>query len=704
MIVFSHAGENNCDLFSQKGRVISSFWLLKALDRSNARGGDYFANWTSKIFSEINQNNGIIFTECDLNNLSEIASNDGTLVILKNIFLYSVPISKASATLVHEGQHDHTSHIRCSRGLGNRRKMACDRGIYHFNPGESTYGSYTMDYIVFDELLGASFFETDNQDFPTIEKFDVLLQDGSTRPFCRNKSLLNLDQKNYVFSQLNFDWQEQINTPMDPYRYTTLWEMDFDYFPSWLCSPTANCEEYIFAEGNEGSLSCNETLNSDNVAINQHNLDVCNRGIDAYTSALNEPGSLNHEAANTIHQNELNRREREGRQCLPITQEHLDQYCDSRMGEATTAFNVDPFGYLEQYGQSNLDVCVQRYCEQPGIVTNLWNGLSGNEVYSTIIRLSNGNINSYIRENYSVGSSSCLEYFCGDDEKCKMRYIRYEGNLNIVNGDHSYCVEEYLTCIERSGETFALEGYSRESGEGNVAIDLYEVVFDTEFNLSENFGINDIENRVNTGLVGYSCMSAYNMCKIREVIFKGKILANLYREKAENEILISKALGLEKINPNDRISHRVRLSGKQHFTNELLFEIDRLKKSPQNLESVKRFNYWFSMPENQSKFAHYMPEDYLAFTNYKSASYIAVPWINSFKATDTSKLSSVANLIDEYNKLGKLLSNYKGEDIQKILLNASKNLPKKEYLELFNIFKSASTLTGKVDALERNEG
>ena len=79
------------------------------------------------------------------------------LVILKNIFLYSIPISKASATLVHEGKYDHTSHIRCSRGLGNRSR-ACDRGIYHFNPGESTYGSYTMDYIVFDELLGASFF------------------------------------------------------------------------------------------------------------------------------------------------------------------------------------------------------------------------------------------------------------------------------------------------------------------------------------------------------------------------------------------------------------------------------------------------------------------------------------------------------------------------------------------------------------------
>ena len=477
-------GENNCDLFSPKGRVISSFWLLEALDRSNARGGDYFANWTSKIFSEINQNNGIIFTGCDLNNFNVIASNPGTIVVLNTLFLYSVPISKASATLVHEGQHDYTSHIRCSRGLGNR--MACDRGIYQFNPGDSTYGSFTMDYIVFDELLGASSFETDNQDIPTLENFDVLHQDGSTRSFCRNKPLLNLNQKYYVFSQLNFDWQEQINTPMDPYRYTTLWEMDFDYFPSWLCSPITNCEEYIFAEGNEGRLSCNETLNSDNVAINQHNLDVCNRGIDAYTSALNEPGSFNQEAANAIHQNEINRREREGEQCLPITQEHLNQYCDSRINEATTAFNIDPFGYLEQYGQSNLDVCVQRYCEQPGIVNDLWNGLSGNEVYSTINRLSNGNINSYLRENYSASLNSCLEYFCGDDEKCKTRYIRYEGNLNIVNGDHSYCVEEYLTCIERSGAPFALEGYSRESGVGNAAIDLYEVVFDTEFNLSEN--------------------------------------------------------------------------------------------------------------------------------------------------------------------------------------------------------------------------
>ena len=41
-----------------------------------------------------------------------------------------------------------------------------------------------------------------------------------------------------------------------------------------------------------------------------------------------------------------------------------------------------------------------------------------------------------------------------------------------------------------------------------------------------------------------------------------------------------------------------------------------------------------------------------------------------------SKLSSVKSLIDDYNYLEEVLSKFKGEDIQQILMNASKKLSK----------------------------
>ena len=309
----------------------------------------------------------------------------------------------------------------------------------------------------------------------------------------------------------------------------------------------------------------------------------------------------------------------------------------------------------------------------PEVLGKILNSKTGEFVY-----------NYYSTSGYGLPIDSCLTYFCGDDVDCKLRYIRFEGNVELATSQPGSCVGDYLSCIESTGENFNLDEYP-------------EYILSTEESGEDSQAQSSEESRERE-IVSYACMEAYEMCNVRATAQKGLILANLYREKAENEILISKALGLEKINPNDLISHRVRPSGKQSFTNELLFEIEQLQKSPQNLESVKRFNYWFSMPENQSKFAHYMPEDYLAFNDKETAVYFA--WINSFKATDISKLSSVVKLIDEYNSLEKILSSYKGEDIQKILLNASKNLPKKEYLKLFNIFNSAPTLTDKIDTLK----
>ena len=40
-----------------------------------------------------------------------------------------------------------------------------------------------------------------------------------------------------------------------------------------------------------------------------------------------------------------------------------------------------------------------------------------------------------------------------------LRYIRYEGDTNLANRDLNQCTENYLTCIENSGEEFNLEEY-----------------------------------------------------------------------------------------------------------------------------------------------------------------------------------------------------------------------------------------------------
>ena len=718
----------NCDPFKVMSRVLAPFWLLRKMGEFGSRTNTHHhGNWYRKVSNDIELANGFTI-KCDITDPSDwgvlavMAENPRGLFNLNvlddpiNIyhsFFFKHSIASGVYILAHEGHHEHSGHINCIKERRGNSDKSCDKGYEVFNPGESVYGSYTISHWVLRDLLSTTHISDDQSENFLIERISNPIYeqeaDNEEEPdilywqmLCRMKPLLNIELRMDTFNTVSND-DTRINTPLPTYEYETLEELEDSYYPKWVCSPDTDCSEYLFDPQGENHLSCNPTLVPENERLNQENYQMCLDRLDEYRNRLWADENISEETTMSIHETEANQRHRLSRQCIRPNQEHINNYCTSRIDAARDVFDVDPQGYMAEFSQSSADLCAQRFCAKAEVMSEIFglnsNGdfeFSGEFLYNYYLGLGldDEQYNTYFNDVSGEKGGSCLEYFCGDDVDCKLRYIRFEGNIELATSQPGSCVGDYLSCIERTGENFNLDDYPE------YIIPVEESSDDSRF----QFTTEDRQRIVASGLGGFTCMEAYSMCSVRESAQKGLILANLFREKAENERLISRALGLEKINPNDRISHRVRLSGKQHFTNELLFEIDRLKKSPQNLESVKRFNYWFSMPENQSKFAHYMPEDYLAFTNYKAASYIAGPWINSFKATDTSKLSSVAKLIDEYNKLGKLLSNYKGENIQQILLNASKNLPKKKYLELFNNFKNAPTLTGKVDALEEMKG
>ena len=708
----------NCDPFNAMPRVLASFWLLRKMGEFGEKtGSHHYNNWYHKVSNDIGIANGLTF-KCDITDPSDwgvlqaIAVNPGGLFSLNVLddplelfhqFYFTKSMDEGVNFLAHEGHHEHSGHINCVEERRGHSNKSCDKGYEVFNPEESVYSTYTIGRWASIDLLSTTHISDDQTDNFLIERISnpIFNQDADNEEepdvlywqmLCRMKPLLNRNLSLNTFNNVSID-DFRINIPLPTYEYETLEELEDCIFPKWVCSPDTDCSEYLYDPQGENHLSCNPTLVPENEQVNQENYQMCISRLEEYRNRLRDDENTSQETTMSIHETEANERHRLSRQCIRPNQEHINNYCATRIDSARDAFDVDHQGYMAEFGHSSADLCVQMYCARPEIMYGIYGsylntpGFNYAEYFYDLFSESD-QVNN-IRNRVAPEAYSCIEYFCGEDIDCQLRYIRFEGNIELATSQPGSCVGDYLSCIERTGENFNLDDYPE------YIIPREESSEDSRFQFTEE----DRERMIASGLGGFTCMEAYSMCNVRESAQKGFILANLFREKAENERLISRALGIEKINPNDLIRHRVRLSGKQHFTNELLFEIEKLKKSPQNLESVKRFNYWFSMPENQSKFAHYMPEDYLAFTNYKRASYIAGPWINSFKPTDTSKLSSVAKLIDEYNRLGKLLSNYKGEDIQQILMDASKNLPKKEYLELFNKFKNAETLTGKINAL-----
>ena len=87
----------------------------------------------------------------------------------------------------------------------------------------------------------------------------------------------------------------------------------------------------------------------------------------------------------------------EKRACAPITQEHLNNYCDQRIAQVDNVYALDQYGYLAQYGQSDADFCVRRYCESDKAKDGIWEIPTGKVHWGVFVSVVDGARTIYVR-------------------------------------------------------------------------------------------------------------------------------------------------------------------------------------------------------------------------------------------------------------------------------------------------------------------
>ncbi len=125
---------------------------------------------------------------------------------------------------------------------------------------------------------------------------------------------------------------------------------------------------------------------------------------------------------------------------------------------------------FEQAGEEDPFSCVKNYCESPEVLADLYpydltpeevfdwwmeDGRNHSSLFDENGGQDNDSLSSYISRRHN-SAGGCLDYYCGNDPTCKLRYIRFEGNLDLAKATANSCLGNYLSCIEVTGESYLL--------------------------------------------------------------------------------------------------------------------------------------------------------------------------------------------------------------------------------------------------------
>lgn len=694
------SNDNECDAFNPISRLYSSFWFLKKISQSQKYyGGQHSSNWHTRVINLINDSGGL-YAECDLEDshyapvsITAYNYNPFGITLLQNFF-FGVNVASAVSALAHEAQHELESHIECTR---YNNTSSCDYGYELFNPGIGfdDHSAYTITHWFYEDSMKSFFVDDQNPPQRLISRTEETDSNGNWQLGCRFKMLYS----NYLIAH---SWvivssdDNRFNIPKDVNSYLGISEMMDDINPKWVCSPSVFCREsdFTFNPEEHNNQSCNEILNPNNAQVNEYNRNLCYSAIGTYMDQLNSIDGQGPEASSRIHQEQIHQFNVNKRRCIPISEQQIDRYCESRLLEAQDAFNVDEYGFISDFSQSAADLCVQRFCQLPDqnelfiflsdeSFVDMWNRLQRDR-YSE-----EENIN-FILNSGRLNNGKCPEYFCGRDLNCLKRYFTYGGNIELARGEAGYCTEQYLQCIEDSGENFRLENYPNF-----VVPDEFETI-STE------------DGREYARINSYPCYEAYRNCKVRSSVNIGKILAQIYLEKEENITLIKKITSIEsKVNPQKELENKLKPSAKESFTKELLFQLGKIENNSRGFVETESFYRWLTLPENISKFAHYVPREFLMFYPKEYSSYYAGDWIKKIipltrneVIKDSTKLSSMFEI---YERDMGILKKYNDKLIKQILFTASLNLTKEDFKKMIEFLYKAKTVDEQLKVLQEIE-
>ncbi|HSE42273.1 MAG TPA: hypothetical protein VLH08_16025, partial [Acidobacteriota bacterium] len=315
-----------------------------------------------------------------------------------------------SSTLVHEATHEDVGHIDdddCPKG------GSCD----------TFYGDYnatTMQINYLYDGVSAYLIETvNNQVQRQISQFT-----SGGKEMCKFISLLENDERN---AQLTLAKEKLDNNFAYGAVFPDLgptWDIVDDKFGTpWECK-SCKLAEYTFTPGVDNK-ACNEVVNSANAAVNDAMQNACtqfNQNID------NSPGAEGYaQIYGEFYSKTTNK-------CLPYDQAALDQYCEDQQAKAKTVDDLDPYGWLSDYGYNEEFNCAADFCQERFQET--WSNHAGDPNWDDPL--------------------GCLDLLCGNDPVCRKRFLTYGGDPEYYDPD--YCFGELLTCYEKEGVVYEPPG------------------------------------------------------------------------------------------------------------------------------------------------------------------------------------------------------------------------------------------------------
>ena len=268
---------DRCDLFHPKTRLAGSLYLLKQLSLNQNLFGGLHKDWKPYTYNLVNESGGIE-RECE-GGYSAVATHYVHQITLWENFFYSNHVAHNASTLSHEGQHEIESHIGCER---SNRGFQCDTGYEMYNEslfdlGHDDTNAYTISTWVQEDLI-KSFKILNNRLKQVVRFYDR----GRPNPGykCIMRPLLEGSLGFHAFNFVSSD-HKGFNIPKPTYEYVTYPEMMSDLNPSWRCDEyLCDPADYVYLPGFDTNLSCNETLNRDNIDVNAHNRTVCDPNRD----------------------------------------------------------------------------------------------------------------------------------------------------------------------------------------------------------------------------------------------------------------------------------------------------------------------------------------------------------------------------------------------------------------------------------------
>ena len=218
------------------------------------------------------------------------------------------------------------------------------------------------------------------------------------------------------------------------------------------------------------------------------------------------------------------------------------------------------------------DDCVKRFCSRDDIRQEIFSGYDAPEeryqwwVNEAALYPQWNTEEKRKQWILSKDSGRCMEYFCGDDYQCMLRYIRFNGNIDIATGNVSSCINDYLQCVEASSDDIMDEILAEYIlPQENETNRIQSIAGQNPLEIATNNSFNQVEQ-----LNVFACKEALNMCQVLETNMRLVILKELYvyeQEQTDPKYPTKPSIYLEK--SRDFINPRIPIYGRKRFTTEL---------------------------------------------------------------------------------------------------------------------------------------